>query len=147
VQIRVIKSRADNPLFDLHGACAIAARTFGFRLIPPETAKNFEDAVEDIGGSLQRETHWVFDDTSAAEIRGETWNLDRFTKAFLDLDWCNANADSPVANLRHYHENLACYRAHFQAHRPMIRLRKGDRVLTLRADATEEEKAKWLKLL
>jgi hypothetical protein len=147
VQIRVIKSSADAPLTSLQSAAAIAAQTFGFQLIPATTAANFEDHVEDAGGTPKRETCWVFDDAKTADIQGQSWTLERFLKSFMDREWCDQNADHPVANLRHYSENVAKYREHFRTHKPMVLIRRGQRVLKLRADATDEEKAKWLKLL
>jgi hypothetical protein len=147
LQIRVIKSRAANPLASLEGAVAIAARTFGFQLIDPQEAQNFEDYIEDTGEGPIRETLWVFDDTRTAHIAGEVWTLEAFCKAFRDRDWCDDHPDHPVANLRHYHENLSAYRTHFQQHRPMVLLRRGQRVLKLRADLSPEEKNKWLKML
>jgi len=151
MQIRFLKARADNPLASLEGAAAIAAQTFGFRLLDTSAQgaqiQNFEDVIEEVDGRPQRETVWVFDDTITVQILGETWTLESFVRSFMDLAWCDQHAESPVANLRHYHENLTRYRDHFRAHRPMIRLRHGKRTLTIRADATEEEKSKWLKLL
>lgn len=147
MQIRVIKSRAAAPLSSLEGATAVAALTAGYRLIPGDKAANFEDTVEEIAGQPQRETCWVFDDTVQATFGAEQLPLDIFCQRFRDLDWCLANPDHPIAYLRHAHENLNRYREHFAKHAPMIRLRNGKRTLTLRADATEEEKSKWMKLL
>jgi hypothetical protein len=147
MQIRVVKSRADNPLTSLETASAVAALTFGYQLIDKGEAKNFEDYVEETKESAQRETLWVFNDLSTANIAGENVALKDFIARFMDLKWCEAHADSPIANLRHYHENVSLWREHFRANKPMILMRKGQRVLKIRPDATEKEKAKWLKLL
>ena len=148
MQIRVIKSRADRPLESLEAAAAFAAMTFGFRLIDKTEAANFEDYAEELpDGTLRRESVWVFDDSRTVQILDETITLSDFFARFRDLDWCNEHPDSPIANLRHYHENLTLWRQHFRDHPPMVLIRKGQRTLKLRADATEEEKTKWLKLL
>jgi hypothetical protein len=148
MQIRVIKSRADRPLESLEAAAAIAALTFGFRLIPKAEAANFEDYVEELpDGTLRRESVWVFDDSGTVQILGETITLSDFFARFRDLTWCDANPDSPIANARHLHENTQLWRQHFRENPPMVLIRKGQRTLKLRADATEEEKTKWLKLL
>jgi hypothetical protein len=147
MQIRVVKSRADNPLTSLESAAAIAALTFGYQLIPKDEAKNFEDYVEETKQGTLRETLWVFNDLSTANIAGENVALKDFIARFMDLKWCEAHADSPIANLRHYHENVSLWREHFRANKPMILMRKGQRVLKIRPDASDKEKAKWLKLL
>lgn len=147
MQIRVVKSRANNPLTSLEAAAAVAALTFGYRLIDKEEAKNFEDYVEDTKDGLLRETLWVFNDLSTANIAGENVALKDFLARFLDLQWCEEHAESPIANLRHQHENTTLWREHFRANKPLILMRKGQRVLKIRSDATEKEKAKWLKLL
>jgi hypothetical protein len=147
MQIRVVKSRADNPLASLEAAAAIAALTFGYKLIPKDEAKNFEDYVEETAGGAYRETLWVFNDLSTANIAGENVALKDFLQRFNDLKWCDEHADSPIANLRHHHENVSLWREHFRKNKPMIMMRKGQRVLKMRSNATPEEKAKWLKLL
>lgn len=147
MQIRVVKSRADNPLVSVETAAAIAALTFGYQLIPKDEAKNFEDYVEETKEGALRETLWIFNDLSTANIAGENVSIGDFIKRFTDLKWCDEHADSPIANLRHYHENVGLWRDHFRANKPMILMRKGQRVLKIRANATEKEKAKWLKLL
>jgi len=147
MQVRVVKSRGDSPLSSLEGASAIAALTAGYRLIDGKQIKNFEDYIETVGGETVRETLWAFDDAAPAEVGGETLPLETFLARFRDLEWCNANASHPIAYLRHGHENLEKFRAHFRKHKPMILLRRGQRTLKIRPDLTPEEKAKWLKLL
>jgi len=147
MQIRVVKSRADNPLTSLESAAAIAALTFGYQLIAKDEAKNFEDYVEDTKEGALRETLWVFNDLSTANIAGENVALKDFIARFTDLKWCEGHADAPNAILRHYHEKLGLWREHFKANKPMILMRKGQRILKIRANASEKEKAKWLKLL
>ena len=147
MQIRVIKSRAENPLTSDETALAIAALTFGYKLIPKDEAKNFEDYVEETKSGAMRETFWVFNDLSSATIAGESVALKDFCERWNDLEWCNSHAESPIANLRHQHENTKTWREHFRTNKPMIQMRKGQRVLKIRADASEAEKAKWLKLL
>ena len=147
MQIRVIKSREDNPLGSKEAAAAIGALTFGYKLIPKAEAKNFEDYVEVVDDKGVRETVWVFNDLGAVVIAGETVKLATFLERFNDLEWCDANADSPIANIRHLHENHKLWRKFFSENKPMILMRRGDRVLKIRSDATEEDKNKWLKLL
>ena len=147
MQIRVVKSRADNPLASVESAAAIAALTFGYHLIPKDEAKNFEDYVEETKEGALRETLWIFNDLSTANIAGENVAIGDFIKRFMDLKWCEEHADSTIANLRHQHENVSLWREHFKANKPMILMRKGQRVLKIRADANDKEKAKWLKLL
>jgi hypothetical protein len=147
MQIRVIKSRAENPLTSLESATAIAALTFGYQLIPKDEAKNFEDYVEETKDGTQRETLWVFNDFSAANIAGENVALKDFVTRFLDLKWCNEHPESPIANLRHQHENVSLWREHFRANKPLLLMRKGQRILKIRPDCSDKDKAKWLKLL
>jgi hypothetical protein len=148
MQVRVVKSRDDQPLSSLEGASCVAALTAGYRLIDGKQIKNFEDYVEDTGtGELIRETVWVFDDTVTADFGDERLPLEAFLAKFRDLEWCQANPSHPIAYLRHQHENLSKFRDHFRKHRPMILLRKGKRTLKIRPDLTPEDKAKWLKLL
>lgn len=147
MQIRVVKSRADNPLTSLQCAAAVSALTFGYQLIAKNQAKNFEDYVEETKEGPIRETVWVFNDLSTAEIAGESVSIKDFLWRFMDRKWCDEHPDSPIANLRHYHENMALWREHFRTNKPMILMRRGERVLKIRADADEKEKAKWLKLL
>jgi hypothetical protein len=90
MQIRVVKSRADNPLTSLETAAAVAALTFGYQLIDKAQAKNFEDYVEETKESAQRETLWVFNDLSTANIAGENVALKDFITRFMDLKWCEA---------------------------------------------------------
>jgi hypothetical protein len=148
MQVRVVKSRDDQPLASIEGASAVAAMTAGYRLVDGKQVKNFEDYIEDAAdGTMIRETVWVFDDAHVAEIAGERLPLEAFFIKFRDLDWCKANSEHPIAYLRHAHENLSKFRDHFRKHRPMILLRKGQRTLKIRPDLTPDEKAKWLKLL
>jgi hypothetical protein len=148
MQVRVVKSRDDQPLSSLEGASAIAALTAGYPLLDGKQLKNFEDYIEtQDDGTTLRETIWAFDDTATAELAGERLPLEAFLTKFRDLNWCKANPDHPIAYLRHAHENLQQFREHFRKHKPMILLRRGQRTLKIRPDLTEEEKAKWLKLL
>lgn len=148
MQVRVVKSRDDQPLASIEGASAVAAMTAGYRLVDGKQVKNFEDYIEDTpGGTMIRETVWVFDDSATAEFGDERLPLEAFLIRFRDLEWCKANPAHPIAYLRHAHENLSKFRDHFRKHRPMILLRKGQRTLKIRPDLTPEEKAKWLKLL
>ena len=147
MQVRVIKSRADNPLAGLEAAAAIAALTFGYKLIPKSKAKNFEDYVDVVKDKGVRETIWIFNDLGVVDVAGEQVKLMTFLERFNDLEWCDANADSPIANMRHLHENHKLWRKFFSENKPMILMRRGDRVLKIRSDATEEDKNKWLKLL
>lgn len=156
MRVRVLKSRDDSPLASLQGAAAIAALTFGYRLIDnickvegrDVRFKNFEDYVEEISpGTVQRETVWVFNDLSRATVLGESLHLEEFLRRFCDLEWCDAHPDSPIANLRHLHENTNKWRQHFRAHPPMILMRRGKRTLKIRHDTPPKEKEKWLKLL
>ena len=148
MQVRVVKSRDDQPLASIEGASAVAAITAGYRLVDGKQVKNFEDYIEDTpDGTMIRETVWVFDDSDTADFGGERLPLEAFLIRFRDLEWCKANPGHPIAYLRHAHENLSKFRDHFRKHRPMILLRKGQRTLKIRPDLTPEEKAKWLKLL
>jgi hypothetical protein len=148
MQVRVVKSRDDQPLASIEGASAIAAMTAGYRLVDGKQVKNFEDYIEDAAdGTMIRETVWVFDDSATADFGDERLPLEAFLIRFRDLEWCKANPEHPIAYLRHAHENLSKFRDHFRKHRPMILLRKGQRTLKIRPDLTPEEKAKWLKLL
>jgi hypothetical protein len=148
MQVRVVKSRDDQPLSSLDGAAAVAALTAGYPLLDGKQIKNFEDYIEtQPDGTTMRETVWAFDDTATADLGGERLPLEAFLAKFRDLDWCRANADHPIAYLRHLHENLQKFRDHFRKHKPMILLRRGQRTLKIRPDLTPEEKAKWLKLL
>jgi len=148
MQVRVVKSREDQPLSSLEGASAIAALTAGYPLLDPKQIKNFEDYIEtQPDGTTLRETVWAFDDTATAELAGEGLPLETFLAKFRDLDWCKANPEHPIAYLRHQHENLQRFRDHFRKHKPMILLRRGQRTLKIRPDLTDKEKAKWLKLL
>jgi hypothetical protein len=148
MQVRVVKSRDDQPLSSLEGAAAVAALTAGYPLLDGKQIKNFEDYIEaQPDGTTVRETVWAFDDTATADLGGERLPLETFLAKFRDLEWCVANADHPIAYLRHQHENLQRFRDHFRKHKPMILLRRGQRTLKIRPDLTEEEKAKWLKLL
>lgn len=145
--MRVVKSRGDNPLATSEGAGAIAALTAGYKLLEGKQVKNFEDYVEETSEGLVRETLWVFDDASTADFSGERIPLQAFFSKFHDTVWCAANADHPIAYLRHQHDNASKFRDHFRKHKPMVLLRKGQRTLKIRPDLTPEEKAKWLKLL
>jgi len=148
MQVRVVKSRDDQPLSSLEGASAVAALTAGYPLIDGNQVKNFEDYAEEQGdGTLVRETIWAFDDTKTADFNGEAVPLKNFLERFRDLEWCQGNPAHPIAYLRHAHENLSKFRDHFRKHKPMILLRRGQRTLKIRPDLTPEEKAKWLKLL
>lgn len=147
MQVRVVKSRCEQPLAAQETAGAIAALTAGYRLLDGKQIKNFEDCVEETPEGVMRETLWVFDDSSTADFNGERLPLQAFFAKFHDAEWCKANAEHPIAYLRHYHENLNRFRDHFKKHKPMIVLRKGQRTLKIRPDLTPEEKAKWLKLL
>jgi hypothetical protein len=148
MQVRVVKSRDDQPLASIEGASAVAAITAGYRLVDGKQVKNFEDYIEDAAdGTMIRETVWVFDDSATAEFGDERLPLEAFLIRFRDLEWCKANPEHPIAYLRHAHENLSKFRDHFRKHRPMILLRKGQRTLKIRPDLTPDEKAKWLKLL
>jgi hypothetical protein len=86
MQIRVVKSRADNPLTSLETAAAVAALTFGYQLIDKAQAKNFEDYVEETNESAQRETLWVFNDLSTANIAGENVALKDFISPVHGLE-------------------------------------------------------------
>ena len=147
MQVRVVKSRGDNPLATKEGAGAVAALTCGYRLLDGKQVKNFEDYVEETPEGVIRETLWVFDDTSTADFAGERIALQAFFAKFHDEAWCKANGDHPIAYLRHQHDNAAKFRDHFKKHKPMILLRKGQRTLKIRSDLTQEQKNKWLKLL
>jgi hypothetical protein len=148
MQVRVVKSRDDQPLASIEGASAVAAITAGYRLVDGKQVKNFEDYIEDTpDGTMIRETVWVFDDSATADFGDERLPLEAFLIRFRDLEWCKANPSHPIAYLRHAHENLSKFRDHFRKHRPMILLRKGQRTLKIRPDLTPDEKAKWLKLL
>ena len=148
MQVRVVKSRDDQPLASIEGASAVAAMTAGYRLVDGKQVKNFEDYIEDAAdGTMIRETVWVFDDSATANFGDERLPLEAFLVRFRDLEWCKANPEHPIAYLRHAHENLSKFRDHFRKHRPMILLRKSQRTLKIRPDLTPEEKAKWLKLL
>jgi hypothetical protein len=147
MQVRVVKSRGDQPLSTLEGAGAIAALTAGYPLLDGKEVKNFEDYVEDTPEGVVRETIWAFDDTKPADFAGQPWPLQAFLEKFHDSAWCSENADHPIAYLRHQHDNVMKFRDHFRKHKPMILLRRGQRTLKIRPDLTEEEKAKWLKLL
>jgi hypothetical protein len=147
MQVRVVKSRGPQPLATIETAGAIAALTAGYPLIDGKQVKNFEDYVEDTPEGVIRETLWVFDDTASADFAGERVPLQAFFARFHDAEWCKANANHPIAYLRHAHDNTNKFREHFAKHKPMIVLRRGQRTLKIRPDLTEEEKAKWLKLL
>jgi hypothetical protein len=148
MQVRVVKSRDNQPLASLESASAVAAMTAGYRLVDGKQVKNFEDYIEDAADeTMIRETVWVFDDSATANFGDERLPLEAFLVRFRDLEWCKANPEHPIAYLRHAHENLSKFRDHFRKHRPMILLRKGQRTLKIRPDLTPEEKAKWLKLL
>lgn len=147
MQVRVVKSRGDNPLATTEGAGALAALTAGYKLLDGKQVKNFEDYVEETPEGVVRETLWVFDDTSTADFAGERIPLQAFFAKFHDSAWCAANGDHPIAYLRHAHDNASKFRDHFRKHKPMVLLRKGQRTLKIRPDLTPEEKAKWLKLL
>lgn len=147
MQVRVVKSRGDNPLATSEGAGAVAALTAGYVLLDGKQVKNFEDYVEETPEGVVRETLWVFDDSKSADFAGESVPLQAFFSRFHDAAWCSANADHPIAYLRHYHDNAGKFRDHFKKHKPMILLRKGQRTLKIRPDLTSEEKSKWLKLL
>lgn len=147
MQVRVVKSRGDNPLATIEGAGALAALTAGYPLIDGKEVKNFEDYVEETPEGVIRETLWVFDDTKTADFAGVPVPLQAFFSRFHDGEWCAANADHPIAYLRHQHDNATKFRDHFRKHKPMVLLRKGQRTLKIRPDLTPEEKTKWLKLL
>ncbi len=147
MQLRVVKSRSENPLASIEGAGAVAALTAGYKLLPGQQIKNFEDYIEETPEGIVRETIWVFDDAITADFNGENLPIQAFFARFHDAAWCDANAGHPIAYLRHQHDNATRFREHFRKHKPMILLRKGKRSVKIRPDLTPEEKAKWLKLL
>jgi hypothetical protein len=137
----------ENPLHSRNTRTVAAAVSCGCK--PAEKAYSY--TVEETKNGLQRTVTWIMDGDAKAvfepAFEREELTFSEVAKRFADRDWCEANANHPIAYLRAFSDNLAQLTAFVKEHKPSVLIRRGNRVATIAADATEETRARILAML
>jgi hypothetical protein len=137
----------ENPLQSRNTRTVAAAISCGCK--PAEKAYSY--TVEETRNGLQRTVTWVMDGDAKAvfepAFEREELTFSEVAKRFADKAWCEANANHPIAYLRAFSDNLAQLTAFVKDHKPSVLIRRGNRVATIAADASDEMKAKILAML
>ena len=115
-------------------------------------AKNgYSDTAEVLpDGKTKRVTTWLVQNKTAAfdPIRErEDVGAEEFSRRFLSKEWCEENADHPIAYLRNYMEAYQQFRTWLHDRKPSALIRKGKRFVIVPADAPESEREKLLSLI
>ena len=135
-----------------------AARAVGFNW---GIEKPYMDSIEKLeDGTAKRTVSWVIDgdqkvpfvwaqknEDGIARIKEEELTFSEFRKRYLDLEWCAENDDHPISYLRAAHRQHAKMLKAIKTLPQHTVIRKGKRMDSIPTDASDEEKAKILKML
>lgn len=117
----------------------------------PLTEHGYNDTVEVLpNGTNKRTTTWLVSDKKAefAPIQQkEEVGAEEFARRFNSKEWCEQNADHPIAYLRFYMEAYQQFRAWLHDRKPSALVRRGKRFAIIPADASDAEREKLLSLL
>jgi hypothetical protein len=83
---------------------------------------------------------WFIDDTKAIEICGEEINWNEFKKRWHDVEWCKQADFHPIAVMRAFRDNARDGKRQAKEMAVGLRIRKGDRSITVYPHSPQ-----WLK--
>lgn len=109
------------------------------------TEAAYSDTVEQTADGPKRTVTWLMD--GAAKIRfepiecAESITFDEFRRRYESLQWCEANANHPIAYLRAMNDQHSRMLDKIRAMRPMLLIRKGKRIAIVPSGSDEASKA------
>ena len=102
-------------------------------------------------GSTRREVTWLMDGAHKARFvpnfPAEEITFTEFRRRFESLEWCEANADHPIAYLRGFSDKLNRLRDRVIQMKPLVLVRNGKRTALIPADCPAARKAEILATL
>ena len=95
------------------------------------TEAAFSDTVEKSPNGAKRTVTWLMDGAANLSFEpievAESITFDEFRKRYESLDWCEANANHPIAYLRAMNDQHNRLLDKIKTMRPMLLIRKGKR--------------------
>lgn len=137
----MVREKDVHPAKSQNTRIVAAALASGIR---PATDKFYSDTIEDKGGGVsERQVTWLLDAKKTAsfepDFERETINFSEFNRRMRSQEWCEANPSHPIAYLREYIELHNRLVDRIKQMRPMIMLRKGQRVAIVPSGNSPEE--------
>jgi hypothetical protein len=146
-KIQIIKEENTPPLKSQNTWLVAGMLTSGI----PLQDKGYNDMVEVLpSGETKRITSWIPSNKTAKFTpikEEEEIDASEFARRFLSKEWCEANADHPIAYLRFYMETYQNLRNAIRERKPSALIRRGGRFAVISPDATEKEREKMLSLI
>jgi hypothetical protein len=109
------------------------------------------DVIENTEAGPKRTVTWVMDGSKTIEFKpdfeAEEIGFEEFKERFESLEWCEANADHPIAYMRGFSDMMNRLREKVQTMKPMLLVRRGRRTALIPADSTPDRKAEILSML
>ena len=108
------------------------------------TEAAYSDTVEQTANGPKRTVTWLMD--GAAKIHfepiqcAESITFDEFRKRYESLQWCEANANHPIAYLRAMNDQHSRMLDKIRTMRPMLLIRKGKRIAIVPSGSDEASK-------
>jgi hypothetical protein len=111
----------------------------------------FSDTIEDVGGNPKRTVTWMMDGAKKVKFapiaKEEELTFTELQKRFDSQEWCEENSDHPIAYMRAMSD---CYNRlvdKIKTMRPMLLIRRGNRLAIVPSGNDPESKAKREKIL
>jgi hypothetical protein len=146
-QIHIIKDENTPPLKSQNTWLVAGMCVSGI----PLRDQGYNDTVEVLpSGETKRTTAWLPSSELATFTpikQEEKIDAAEFARRFLSKEWCEANADHPIAYLRFFMETYQNLRAFVRDRKPSALIRRGGRFAIISPDATEKEREKMLSLI
>ena len=109
------------------------------------TEAAYSDTVEQTPNGAKRTVTWLMDGAAKLHFEpievAESITFDEFRKRYESLDWCEANANHPIAYLRAMNDQHNRLLDKVKTMRPMLLIRKGKRIAIVPSGSDEASKA------
>ena len=108
--------------------------------------KAFLDTIEDTQSGPKRTVTWLMDGANKISFdpipQAEQISIAEFRRRFDSQEWCESNADHPIAYMRAMSEHLNRLLDKIKTMRPMLLIRKGKRFAIVPSGSDAASKAR-----